>query len=616
MSCRVPLLVAVLFGTLTTTSVSAQIEATATQRVRQQAVAANLSGQIRGVVHDQAGAGLGDVAIVAMGAALASVRSDQSGRFSLALSPGEYILRATRDGYVSTYREAVRVQPSAQLERVITLVRQGTTIATANVPAAVVADAQPPDHGHDELAWKLRHLPPTVLRDVGPDGVTAGSGAASFKQRSSFIDWAVDESARAANAIARTDFTGQLNYLTLSSLTAGGGWWQMPNLWSGRIATISVGAPIGSYGDWQIRGAMSSGDIPSWTFAGEYKARDTRDHAFTAGLSFSSQAMAAGPTTVAIASGDGRRVGSAYGSDRWRIAPRVELDYGLRFDRYDYVVMPELVSPRIGARVNPGGRTFVRVSMARRTIAPGGDEFLPPPDSTLWLPPHRTFSPLVGFDLRAERVDSYDLAVEQEFGAASQTGTISVRRFHQESADQMATLFGLDRKGGAGHYYVSTLGDVDLDGWGFGVAGRLAPHLRGSVEYSFSDARWDRGVDRAFLATLAPSIARSSIERIHDLSATLETNLAPTSTGIVLSVRLNSAFSRAEALVARPIADGRFDLSLHQPLPYQPFRGGRLEMVFGLRTLSRDLREAGSAYDELLTTAPPMRVTGGVRVRF
>jgi outer membrane receptor protein involved in Fe transport len=407
-----------------------------------------------------------------------------------------------------------------------------------------------------------------------------------------------------------------VNYVTLSSLSAGAGWWQMPTLWSGRIATVALGAPIGSYGDWQIRGAMSSGDVPSWTFAGEYRARDTRDHAFTAGLSFSAQALAAAPATPAIAPGDGRRVGSAYGSDRWRIVPRVDLEYGLRFDRYDYVSEPELLSPRVAARVNPGGRTFLRVSAGRRTIAPGADEFLPPPDSTMWLPPQRTFSPLVGFDLHAERVDSYAFAVEQEFGDANRMSTISVRRFRQQSADQMATLFGLDRKSDGAHYYVSTVGDVDLDGWGVAITGRLAPHVRGTVDYSISDARWDRGVDRAFLASLAPSLTRSPIERIHDLCATLETNLAPTSTGIVFSVRLNSAFSRVETVHARPIADGRFDLSVHQPLPYQPFRGGRLEMVFGLRTLSRDLAEVGSVYDELLTTAPPMRVTGGVRVRF
>src|SRR6187455_1399059 len=107
MSCRVSSFVAVLVGTLTATSALAQTRPTDPQRVRQQAAAGLASGQIRGVVHDQAGTGLGGVTIVAMGAALASARSDPAGRFSLALLPGEYILRATRDGYVSTYREAV-----------------------------------------------------------------------------------------------------------------------------------------------------------------------------------------------------------------------------------------------------------------------------------------------------------------------------------------------------------------------------------------------------------------------------------------------------------------------------------------------------------------------------
>ena len=64
--------------------------------------ASNAGGRIQGVVRDQTGQGIGGVAIVALGNAVAAATSDRAGNFSLALVPGEYVLRATRDGYVST----------------------------------------------------------------------------------------------------------------------------------------------------------------------------------------------------------------------------------------------------------------------------------------------------------------------------------------------------------------------------------------------------------------------------------------------------------------------------------------------------------------------------------
>src|SRR5262245_55112707 len=82
------------------------------------------SGRIKGVVKDDAGQTVGGVSIVAMGTILAAARSDERGSFSLDLPAGEYILRAACDGYVSTYREPVRVQTSALLEKTITITRQ------------------------------------------------------------------------------------------------------------------------------------------------------------------------------------------------------------------------------------------------------------------------------------------------------------------------------------------------------------------------------------------------------------------------------------------------------------------------------------------------------------
>ena len=59
-------------------------------------------GRVSGVVLDESGAAVRGVSILATGTTLAVARSDSHGRFALVLPVGEYLLRATRDGYVST----------------------------------------------------------------------------------------------------------------------------------------------------------------------------------------------------------------------------------------------------------------------------------------------------------------------------------------------------------------------------------------------------------------------------------------------------------------------------------------------------------------------------------
>ena len=88
--------------------------------------ASPMHGRVHGTVCDANGRGLADASVLAVGQTIVSVRSDLTGRYSLLLPPGDYVLRASRDGYVSTYREPVRIQGSSLLERTITLVPQGT----------------------------------------------------------------------------------------------------------------------------------------------------------------------------------------------------------------------------------------------------------------------------------------------------------------------------------------------------------------------------------------------------------------------------------------------------------------------------------------------------------
>src|SRR4029453_18783709 len=93
-------------------------------------------GRVQGIVRDDRGLAVAGVSIVAMGATLATARTDALGKFAMALAPGDYVLRATRDGYISTYREAVRIQTAALVEREITLFRPD---APAAVKTALIA---------------------------------------------------------------------------------------------------------------------------------------------------------------------------------------------------------------------------------------------------------------------------------------------------------------------------------------------------------------------------------------------------------------------------------------------------------------------------------------------
>lgn len=593
---RILVLVAFLF--VVAPAEPALAQSRAVTPVVQQASAAG--GRIQGLVRDDIGQAIGGASIVAMGTTLALVRSDGSGQFSLSLPAGEYILRASRDGYVSTYREMVRLQTNAQLEQNITLTRQG--VATT-------------DHAHSEAAWRLRHLARTVLRDEAPS--TGGVGEPrDGKARTSFFDWAFDSSARAASSFfTQTDFSGQVNFLTTSSVSASSGW--LPADMPRGIAYLALSAPVGSYGDWAVRGAITAGDLSSWVLLGEYQASDQLDHAFTVGMSFSAQGYAADRRPRSVTAGEVRNVGGIYGFDHWQIRPGLELDYGLRVDRYDYILTPRLLSPRVGARIALGRRTYVTTLASQRTIAPGADEFLPPTSAGPWLPPERTFSSLAfRAPLKAERVRHLELGVEHEFGSPAAARTIGLRRYRQLASDQVTTLFGLDAGNPAGHYFVGTPGNVAIEGWAVRLAGPLAPRVRANIEYAVSDAEWSHTWQVRAIRRFAPSVVRPSRERLHDLTASFDASIPETATRVSMAYRVSSGFSAVGRAGRLPIADGRFDVQVHQALPYRPMRGSTLELLFALRSLFRDLRETGSIYDELLTVAPPMRLTGGVQVRF
>jgi hypothetical protein len=182
----------------------------------------------------------------------------------------------------------------------------------------------------------------------------------------------------------------------------------------------------------------------------------------------------------------------------------------------------------------------------------------------------------------------------------------------------MVTLFGgipARSSTSMGHYYVASGGDFDAIGWGLHVSREVPDRLRASIEYTQTEADWTgTSRDVARLRPVALSVARAESERIHDLTASLESDVPATATRLLMVYKVNSAFASADSLEAHPGV--RFDVQVNQALPFMNFAGARWELLVAVRNMFRDDSRDGSVYDELLVIRPPKRVVGGLTVRF
>jgi len=127
-------------------------------------------------------------------------------------------------------------------------------------------------------------------------------------------------------------------------------------------------------------------------------------------------------------------------------------------------------------------------------------------------------------------------------------------RFAQSVDDQMVTVFGV-RVGEAprqdlGHYYTGPAGDVRAYGWGVSVSRRP---LRGAgqVEYTVTAPSGWNGAP-AGLATWAPAAVRPPQERIHDVTAVVETDIPETATRVYAAYKINSGFATTGLPVGIP----------------------------------------------------------------
>lgn len=619
---------ALTVGLLAASAGSALAQAPLRQTERITELAAITTGQIVGQVHDEGGSPIEGVVVSALGSSNAFAVSDKLGQFSLRqLPPGPYLVRAHREGFLTVRGTIVDVRPSSRTPSSLTMHREGTAasprLAEASFGGTVVA-AAPGDETEAEersetgLAWRLRHLKRSILRDANTMAALPADDF-SFTDPFEFLGRAVEHSARAAGALfADISLDGQVDLLTTGAFDNPTELLQLNRTRS--VAFFSVGSNVGEHGAWAVRAAMNQGDLDSWMLAGSYAARAGVPHRYEAGMSYSLQRYQGGNTAALAALPDtARNVGAVFAYDEWTLSPRLSVGYGANFAYYDYLIEPSLFSPRVSASYVIAPAWHLRGLVSRQLTAPGAQEFLPPTRAS-WLPPQRTFAPLSREGFRTQALDHYEVGVDRLLHGA----TIGVRAFRQQVDDQMVTLFGLRRPDGPpevlGHYYVGSVGDATVDGVGLSVSHALTANVRGSVEYSFAKAAWTDGPPRADavqLARFTPAVLPAAApDRVHDVMTSIETEVPQTATRLVMFYRVNSAFVKAEETVEGRGLDGRFELQVNQSLPFMNFMRSQWEMLVAVRNMFNEATPGASIYNEILVVRPPKRVVGGLTVRF
>ncbi len=585
--------------------------------------------EVHGIVNDERGQPLGGAVVSALGATTAFAISDPDGRFIFrSLPPGPYLVRAHLRGYLLARGRLLQVTATAPNLPSITLTKRSeagdpSPVVTAGLGVSEAPDALSPTeeadgHEHGEVAWRLRHLKRSVLKDVDTS-LSAIEGDSSLLEDSlAGLTHAVGGPARFASALfSDLALNGQINLLTTTSFDRPQDLFSSGSALPRGVAYLSLAAP-GANGEWRMRGTVTQGDLSSWIVAGSYIRNAQAAHQYEAGFSYAMQRYLGGNVeALAAMRGGSRNVGAVYAYDDWAITPRLHVNYGAKYASYDYLGEDSLRSPRASVTVQPFSRDSLklRALLSHRESAPGAEEFIPP-STGLWLPPERTFSAVSRDGFRPERLDHVELAAERELPGEIQIG---FRAFRQRTEDQVVTLFGasvVDAMPSTGHYLVGSAGDFEAAGWSVSVSRGVADGVRMSVDYAQIATDWNRrSSDEIALSRLAGSVLRAE-DRIHDLTASIESVVAPTSTRVYVLYKVNTSFAPSNSDLTMPVGGARFDVQINQALPFLKFTNAHWEALVAVRNLFHDDLIDASVYDELLVVRPPKRVLGGVTVRF
>lgn len=604
-------------------------ESSSPHAVRARHTAAAVSGVISGAVTDAVGSPLDGVMVSAFGPSGAELAlSDRAGRFTLSsLAPGAYHIQAHLAGFASSPSQIVSVSAGMQAVHAITLspVAASASVqalsAELGVPRIGPVTREQTDtggspavasvpHDHGEKAWRLRRLRRSVLKETATRLVGDAAEPASFQPGRVFAD-----AGGGASVLRGFPVRGEVNLLTRGTVPSSNSLSEVTR--PGGIANLSVGAPLW-LGDWTAQGAMTTGDVMTWVVSGSYVADEAADSAHQVSLDVGygrQHYRGANPAAMTVAP-ETRYAASFGASDRWKVSPWLTLDYGGRYATYGYVEEEGLFSPHAAVTLTPVSGFRMRFTGAQEKVAPGAEEFSPRVSTGLWLPPERTFAAFSSTrELHPERTRHLEVGFEQDI---AENYVVGVSRFYQDVTDQMATLFGVDEYGNAptGHYYLARAGSYTSRGWILTLRRQLGRRVSGSVDVTIADAQWVQAGADAALGDVVVGAIRPTVEAFHDVSGTVETEFPETATRVFVRVRVNDAFVQTGSDDQAIGLDTRFDVVVHQALPFSLLDGSQWAAMIAVRSLFFDPRRTASMFDELFVVRPPKQVVGGLVVHF
>ena len=364
-----------------------------------------------------------------------------------------------------------------------------------------------------------------------------------------------------------------------------------------RLARRSARAATGA-----CAARCAGGDLSSWALLGEYQAQPRSRACVRASACRTARRAAIGEadrprdrSSRRVAERRRRLRCSIAGSVRPVARARLRRS---RLDRYDYVASSTCCSARGSARASRCCRARLASARAsQRMVAPGADEFLPPPSAGPWLPPERTFSSLVARRAvpRRARAPLRARPRARVRRAGRARGRIAVRALPAGGRRTRSRRCSAStRRATSGTTTWPRPATSTLDGWARARRRQLARRTaRRASTTPLVDADWTRGrrrpdarASRAVGRPARPASGCTTSPRTLDADDPRDSTRHHAS-----AIAFNTAFSRADADGGRRPGRRRAGStsSSVRRCRISRIRGGRLEAcVFAVRTLFRD----------------------------
>ncbi len=265
-------------------------------------------GSISSLVHDAKGSPVEGAIVSAVGGRTATATTDTNGHCALVSLPaGDYLVRVHRTGFAVANSLVLRVTPGhitahsvvltpIAIDRPVATKGESPGIMTAGFLPAGTTGLDPstdPENDDDidqsEVAWRLRHVRRSVLKDA-VDQVHLAEDGNYEDGVGAFFGRAMTAPVRAAAALFNEapPLTGQVNLLTTSTFDSTDKILSDLSLARG-VAYLSLGAGAGTRGDWSARAALTQGDLSSWMLAGSFISRAPTRHRYEAGMTLAAQ---------------------------------------------------------------------------------------------------------------------------------------------------------------------------------------------------------------------------------------------------------------------------------------------------------------------------------------